>query len=423
MDYQIAIPTYKRLNVFRRKTYRLLKRYNLCERVVLFLQCPEDVKEYTEAFPELKYVEAPSGFLNCINFITQHFPVGQPVVQMHDDVRQIYDLVSGKCVQTEDAHAVFVRVFQLMQKSKCNLGGLYPMRNAMYMSLHKEYTTDLRFIHDPITLLLNQQIPLELSRKNDYERCIRYYKRDGGVLRYNHSSFTTSYNPSNDAGGIGHRSAEDEMCDAEVIKKMFPKYISYIKQKKNGATSLVMKDKTILKYDIHEKPLIFESTQLFHKNALHEGTRYAIVLYNKDFRWADTKSPRVHRTEPFAENKHDLEQTGDAYYLQSGTADVLPLLGELDKTTFRPDRCSGPAQPHTKYVDAENSTFLSFGLTLCRKSKTQQAMRSIPDRRGVNKTQYATHTPVHRTMYLPEPTSPTPLRAGQYLLLLLPDCG
>ena len=249
MDYTIAIPTYKRLNVFRRKTYRLLKRYNLCERCVLFLQCPEDVVAYTEAFPELKYVVAPSGFLNCINFIAQHFPVGHPVVQMHDDVSQIYDLVSGKCVQTEDAHAVFVRVFQLMQKSGCNLGGLYPMRNAMYMSQQKEYTTDLRFVHDPITLLLNQQIPLELSRKNDYERCIRYYKRDGGVLRYNHSAFTTVYNPSNDVGGIGHRSAEDEMRDAEVVKKMFPEFIYYIKQKKKGATSLVMKDKTINKKD------------------------------------------------------------------------------------------------------------------------------------------------------------------------------
>ena len=385
MDYQIAIPTYKRVNVFRRKTYRLLKRYNLCERVVLFLQCPEDVKEYTEAFPELKYVDAPSGFLNCINFISQHFPKGQPVVQMHDDVAQIYDLISGKCVQTEDAHAVFVRVFELMRKSRCNLGGLYPMRNAMYMSQQKEHTTDLRFIHDPITLLLNQQIPLELERKNDYERCIRYYKHDGGVLRYNHSSFATSYNPSNDAGGIGHRTAEEEMHDAEVIKKMFPKYISHIKQKKNNTTSLILKDKSMLKYDIHEKPLVFESTGIYHKNAPHKGTRYSIVLYNKDFRWADTKSPRVHRTEPFAENKYDLAQSGDAYYLQTGTADVLPLLAELDKTTFRPDRCSGPANPHSKYVDAENSTFLSFGLTLCRKSREQQALRGIPDRRGVNK--------------------------------------
>jgi hypothetical protein len=142
---------------------------------------------------------------------------------------------------------------------------------------------------------------------------------------------------------------------------------------------------TILSYDIHERPLVFESTQLFHKNSKHEGTRYSIVLFSKDFRWADTKSPRVHRTEPFATDKKGLAQSGDAYYLQSGTADVLPLLEALDATTFRPDRCSGKAKPHTKYVDRENSTFLSFGLTLCRRSKQQQAMRGIPDRRGVNK--------------------------------------
>ena len=142
---------------------------------------------------------------------------------------------------------------------------------------------------------------------------------------------------------------------------------------------------TILSYDIHEKLLVFESTQLYHKNAPHEGTRYAIVLYNKDFRWADTKSPRVQRNELFATDKEGLAQSADAFYLDTGTANPLPLLGELDKTTFRPDRCSGTAKPHTKYVNAENSTFLSFGLTLCRKSKTQQAMRSIPDRRGVNK--------------------------------------
>ena len=142
---------------------------------------------------------------------------------------------------------------------------------------------------------------------------------------------------------------------------------------------------TILSYDIHEKLLVFESTQLYHKNApTHEGTRYAIVLYNKDFRWADTKSPRVHRTQPFATDKEGLAQSAVAFYLDTGTADVLPLLGELDKTTFRPDRCSGTANAHSKYVDAENSTFLSFGLTLCRKSKEQQAMRGIADRHGIN---------------------------------------
>jgi len=141
----------------------------------------------------------------------------------------------------------------------------------------------------------------------------------------------------------------------------------------------------VLSYDIYQKPLVFESTQIYHKNSTHEGTRYCIVLFSKDFRWADTKSPRVHRTEPFATDKQGLAQAGDAYYLQSGTADVLPLLEALDNTTFRPDRCSGKANPHSKYVDRKNSTFLSFGLTLCRKSRLQQEMRGIPDRRGVNR--------------------------------------
>jgi hypothetical protein len=142
---------------------------------------------------------------------------------------------------------------------------------------------------------------------------------------------------------------------------------------------------TILSYDIHEKVLVFESTQIYHKNAPHEGNRYSIVLFSKDFRWANTKSPRVQRNELFATDKEGLAESGDAYYLQTRNADVLPLLAALDATTFRPDRCSGKANPHSKYVDAENSTFLSFGLTLCRKSREQQALRGIPDRRGVNK--------------------------------------
>ena len=389
MDYTIAIPTYKRLNVFRRKTYRLLKRYNLCERVVLFLQCPEDVKEYTEAFPELKYVEAPSGFLNCINFIGEHFPIGHPIVQMHDDISLMYELVDGECKQATDAHQIFTEVFTLMTKYKLNLGGLFPIRHGLHMlqavEREGEYSTKLKFIHDPITMLFNQRIPMIQTMKTDYERTIEYYKRDGGVVRINKYSFTTVYNPVNVEGGIGYRSPEVDMADAQLFKKKYERYVSHIRTHKKGTVHMILKDKSMLKYDIHEKPLIFESTDMYHKNAPHKGTRYAIVLYNKDFRWADTKSPRVHRTEPFAENKHDLEQTGDAYYLQSGTADVLPLLEALDATTFRPDRCSGPAKPHTKYVDAEKSTFLSFGLTLCRKSKEQQAMRGIPDRRGVNK--------------------------------------
>jgi hypothetical protein len=119
----------------------------------------------------------------------------------------------------------------------------------MYMSQQKEYTTDLRFIHEPITMLYNQRILLDDSNKTDYQRCVEYYLRDGGVLRYNHSAFTTVYNPVNADGGIGHRSAEEERDSAVLFKQRYSDYVSHILTKKNGATSLILKDKTINKKD------------------------------------------------------------------------------------------------------------------------------------------------------------------------------
>ena len=113
MSYSIAIPTYNRVELFGRKTYRLLKRYELLDRVTLFLQTDADVLAYTTAFPELSYVRAPLGFLPCTNFIPDHYPIGHPIVQLHDDISQIYDLVDGKCVQAKDVHQIFENVFRL----------------------------------------------------------------------------------------------------------------------------------------------------------------------------------------------------------------------------------------------------------------------------------------------------------------------
>jgi hypothetical protein len=47
------------------------------------------------------------------------------------------------------------------------------------------------------------------------------------------------------------------------------------------------------------------------------------------------QSPHVSNAhELFATDKEGLAQSADAFYLQSGTADVLPLLEALDATTF-----------------------------------------------------------------------------------------
>ena len=391
MSYSIAIPTYHRLDLFAKKTYKLLKRYNLLNRVTLFLQTDADVEAYTTAFPDISYVRAPLGFIACTNFISEYYDIGHPIVQLHDDIAQIYELVEGKCVQAKDVHQIFESIFGVMTREGCNLGGVYPMRNAKFMQRQAEFSTDLRFIHDPITLLYNQRIHLDDPYKTDWERTIKYYEHDGSVVRYNHVGFTTTYNPANSQGGIGHRTPEVESKAAEAFQARYPQYITSIRTHKDGTTSFNMRDTTLLRYDIHHKPLVFESTNLYHRNLIHSGLRYAIVLYNKDYTWAADRSPRAPRTKPFGMTKERLSIAGDAFHLETPLSvkklwELEPFLLEaLETTTFRPDRCGAAARPHHKYIDAQQSRFLSFGLAMSRKSREYQTARGIDDRHSINR--------------------------------------
>ncbi len=139
-----------------------------------------------------------------------------------------------------------------------------------------------------------------------------------------------------------------------------------------------------LLYDIRERPLVFESTLLYHANTPHlSGTRYSIVLYNKDMRWACDRPPPQKRTQP-------LSVDTDIHYLDITNMDTdalenarSALLTALEHTTFQNDRCTN-GKSHTKYPDTEFSKFISFGNTLCRKSKAHQAERGIANRQGVN---------------------------------------
>ena len=140
----------------------------------------------------------------------------------------------------------------------------------------------------------------------------------------------------------------------------------------------------MLQYNIHERPLVFESTLLYHANTPHlSGTRYSIVLYNKDMRWACDKEPTAKRTTP-------LSVDTDIRYLDITNMDTTALenarsalLNALQHTTFQNDRCTN-GKSHSKYPDLHHSKFLSFGNTLCRKSRAHQASQGIANRQGVN---------------------------------------
>ena len=232
MPIFIAIPTYDRLNVFRKKTYnKIIKQYNLEKYVTLFIQSDKDATEYKEAFPELKQVRSPKGYLNTLNFIGTHYPLNAKVVKMDDDITQIKKLQGNKLVDVNSAYDLFNKTFGIMSNVGANIGGYYPIPTASYMEGRKPITTDLRFIVGSMYCFVNKRIKLKIDGKSDYELTIEYYKRDGKVVRLNHYSFRYDYSDNTEKSGK----------DTQIFINKYEEYISKVVKHKNGTTSFVLR--------------------------------------------------------------------------------------------------------------------------------------------------------------------------------------
>ena len=233
MPIFIAIPSYDRLDVFRKKTYsKIIKRYNLEKYVTLFLQSDKDAKEYKEAFPELKQVRSPKGLINTQNFINKHYPLNAKVVMMEDDLTQIKELKGNKLVDVNNAYDLFNKTFGIMSNVGASLGGYYPASSAPYMKDRKPITTDLRFIVGALYCFINKRIPLQnaMGGKKDFAFTIDNYKREGKVVRLNHYSMRYDFSSNTEAQG-----------DTNKFIDKYEEYISKVVKHKNGSTSFVLR--------------------------------------------------------------------------------------------------------------------------------------------------------------------------------------
>jgi len=243
-SYTICIPTYNRVDIFRKKTYaKIIQKYNLYDRVMLLLQTDADEEAYTKAFPKLGFMRTPPGLLQTVNYVAEWFPKGYRMIMMHDDITRLLRVDSQYKRHTiTDGDRFFKSVFAKMKEQGCHLGGVYPCNYPLTMAKQPEYTTDLRFIHDPLTFLRNLQLQLQLQLqwKSDFERTIVYYKHDKKVLRMNHYTICTAYNPKSDAGGIGHRDSTEEKKAVADFLSVYGEYVKTVKTHKNGSTSMIL---------------------------------------------------------------------------------------------------------------------------------------------------------------------------------------
>lgn len=186
------------------QSYRkIVYRYGLEAVTTLFVQTEEDAEDYRLAFPRVALVFTPGAGLAAQQAaISAHFPPGQRVVVLHDDVTRIVRFQDARARRFDDVVRLFHAVFEAMELCGATLGGLAPTDSPLHaaaLAPDRAVTLGLRYVYDPLHFEImptdGAPIPHVASTKDDVERSIWHFRRAGVVLRLSKFAVGTRHRP------------------------------------------------------------------------------------------------------------------------------------------------------------------------------------------------------------------------------------
>ena len=240
MDYIIAIPSYKRSQIIKNKTIKTLQEYNIPkEKIYIFVADEEEEVLYRQSLSPESYHEiivAEPGLHNARNFINLYFPVGQKIVEIDDDVTGFlaYNPEAHRHEERlKDLDELIRRGFEEAERYGAGLWGIYPSANGFFM--RPTVSLDLRHIVGAFWGQINpgNEICIHLESKEDYERTLQFFERDGVVVRLNFVSPKTSYYRT--PGGLQEtRTVEKIQREVQFLLMNFPNQIKVNPHRKTG---------------------------------------------------------------------------------------------------------------------------------------------------------------------------------------------
>lgn len=193
------------------KTLVTLKDYPK-DKIKIFV-ISEEYELYKNLNPEYEIIVGVLGVANQRQFIKDYFEIGSEIVYMDDDITEI-DVPNIE----EFIKNAFIKCHEL----KANIWGIYPVYNPFFRK--DKITTDLRFIIGCFYGIINTNIEKVIcNNKDDVERTIQYYKRDGIVIRYNNIGVKTKFYAK---GGLGLLKERMPIIVKEVdyLELTYPEY-------------------------------------------------------------------------------------------------------------------------------------------------------------------------------------------------------
>ena len=240
MNFQIAIPSYKRSQKLNEKTLAYLRTLPVeWDKITVFLNSEEELADYKKDISGVRFaVVGGSGIATARTFIRSYYPENTNVLNLDDDIKTIRFL-------NPDVKPIplFNRMFELLREQNCSLWGIYPT-NTTNMYYNKDRVAiGFQYILGACFGWINKplQYPEYLNYTLDDRWLSMYcYKQDGKVLRYEGcSAYTNNYSK----GGLEEvrKNYRDRWVAAgQTLEAQYPDLCKY-QVKKNGKPDVVFK--------------------------------------------------------------------------------------------------------------------------------------------------------------------------------------
>lgn len=243
LDYEVAIPSFRRVECLATKTLPLLRARGVPdEAITVFVADATEAVAYREVWDGRLVIAVP-GIGAVRNFMAHHYPEGTRVFGIDDDVSDVIERLDANTSAPVASIDRLVReAFAMLDAAHLRLWGIYPVANAYFM--RPKVTTDLRYIvacfygwvstHDDAALV-------DLDDKEDFERSIKRYLADGGVLRIGWVAPVTRY--YREPGGMQvERTPERVEWSAHELVRRYPELCTLNTRKKEHA-EVVLRDR------------------------------------------------------------------------------------------------------------------------------------------------------------------------------------
>ena len=177
---------------------------------------------------------------------------------MDDDIYNVFECINNgdrsnkkdnKLIKLRSLKDLINKGFKLSEKSGLTNWGVYPVHNPFFMKptsnkLGDYVGTKLCYIIGFLTGVINDKKAeiRTIDDKEDYERSIKYYLKDDGLLRFNNITCETKC--YKEPGGMQVERTKKRIHDSAVyLTEVYPKLCTLNTSKKSGFTEIRLNDK------------------------------------------------------------------------------------------------------------------------------------------------------------------------------------